>query len=126
MSSSAAGASAISPLRTPRERHWPRPTIFNPPSWPISPTTAHTFEVPISSPTMMEEGSNMSLFAPRCFRKFGRGGRQGARLQPAGRDVVAHGKIEGSHGLAHFLSLGINFLPAPQLLLDIVHAKSDF
>ena len=55
------GASAISPLRTPRERAWPRPMMFSAPSAPSSPTTAQTFDVPISRPTMMEESSNMFL-----------------------------------------------------------------
>jgi len=56
------GASAISPLRTPRERAWPRPMMFNPLAALISPATTQILEVPISRPTMMEEESTCFLF----------------------------------------------------------------
>src|SRR5947207_7242840 len=93
-SSSAMGAWAISPLRTPRERDWPRPTMLRAPSELRSPTTAQTFEVPISSPTIIEDESNMFPPGANWLRGFGRGGRQGAGFQPAGRHVVGDRQIE--------------------------------
>ena len=90
----------ISPLRTPRERAWPRPTMFRAPSALESPTTAQTLEVPISSPTMMEEGSNMFFPGAQGFGWLGSGGRDGAGFEPAGGDVVGDRQIERGNRLA--------------------------
>src|SRR6266700_2500150 len=125
-SSSAAGASAISPLRTPRERAWPRPTIFNAPSQLSSPTTAQTLDVPTSRPTMMEEGSNMFFLYAYRFGEFRRGGRQRVRVLPTGRDTVGNREIERRNHFCHFLTEIENSTPAAQLLLEIVKAKGDF
>ena len=57
--------------RTPRERDWPKPTMFSTPSALNSPTTAQTLEVPISRPTMMDEESNIFLFGANGFGWFG-------------------------------------------------------
>jgi len=61
-SSSTCSVLQISPLRTPRERDWPRPMMFSAPSAFCSPTTTQIFEVPISRPAMMLESSN--IFSP--------------------------------------------------------------
>src|SRR2546427_2342479 len=111
-SSSAMGASAISPLRTPRERAWPRPTMFRALSAPSSPTTAQTLEVPISKPTMMEEGSNMFFPGAQEFGHFGRNRGDRAGFQPTSRDVIGEGKIKAGNGFAHFLAQINNFAPA--------------
>src|SRR5215831_9156052 len=119
MSSSAMGGSAISPFRTPRDFAWPSPTMFSALSAPNSPTTAQTFEVPISSPTMMEEGSNMLFLVAPGFREFGRRRRNGIGLEPTSGDIVADGEVEASNGLAEFLAGIDNLAPAPQLLIQI-------
>src|SRR5579862_821619 len=49
----AVSKSTISPFRTPREGAWPTPSTLTELSGFDSPTTTHTFEVPISRPTMM-------------------------------------------------------------------------
>src|SRR5260370_23663152 len=126
MASSAVGGSAISPLRTPRERDWPRPTILRAPSGLKSPTTAHTFEVPTSNPTIMEDASNMFLFGASLFRESGRTGREGAGFEPAGRHVVGDRQVKRGNLLAHFLSLVKNGAPAPDLLFDAGQTESDF
>src|SRR5438445_12506333 len=125
-SSSAAGASAISPLRTPRERAWPRPTILSAPSELSSPTTAQTLDVPTSRPTMMEEGSNMFFLYAYRFGEFRRSRRQRVRILPSGRDTGGNRKIQRRDRLRHFLSEIENFAPAAQLLLEIEEAKGDF
>src|SRR6266581_171748 len=100
MSSSANDVSAISPLRTPRERAWPRPTILSAPSAPNSPTTAQTLEVPTSNPTMMEEGSNMFLLGAKGFGQPGRGGGNRAGLEPPGGNIIAYREIKRRDGFA--------------------------
>src|ERR1035437_2199324 len=107
-SSSAIGASAISPLRTPRERDWPRPTMFSTPSALNSPTTAHTFDVPISKPTIMEEESNMAFLVAQSFGRLGRRGRNRAGFEPADGNVIADREIERRDGLVHSLPAVVN------------------
>src|SRR5258708_7182772 len=118
-SSSAREGSAISPLRTPRDRAWPRPTMFSEPSALRSPTTAQTFEVPTSNPTIMEEGSNM-LFLE--VNRFGRPGRErGGRIgfEPARRHAVGDGQVKGCDGLVQLLAEIMDATPAPELALQI-------
>src|SRR3954464_15408067 len=96
ISSAVALALTISPLRTPRDRAWPRPTMFRPPCSPISPMTAQILEVPMSNPTMM--GDELNMFFPvrgilRNNRKKS-GGRVGGRLDPASRHVISHRQIK--------------------------------
>src|SRR5882724_5917688 len=116
-SSSTVGASAISPLRTPRERAWPRPTMFRAPSSLSSPTTAQTLEVPISRPTIMEEGSNMLLFNAKGFERLRIGRRDSTGFEPARGNIIRNGQIESSDGLIHFLTHVENFMPPAQLLI---------
>src|SRR5208282_2038636 len=102
-SSPARAASAISPLRTPRERAWPRPMMFRLLAAVISPATTQIFEVPISRPTMMEEESNMFPFWARRFE-----GARGHRRNGGGRDpmdgqIILNGKVERRDGFAAFL-----------------------
>src|ERR1700704_1879802 len=100
-SSSARGASAISPLRTPRERAWPRPTMFSAPSALKSPTTAQTLEVPISSPTMIEAGLNMFPLRSQGFWQPGnRTGREAAGFDPPGGNVVGDRQVQHADGFA--------------------------
>src|ERR1700760_1540608 len=95
MSSSTAGASQISPLRTPRDFAWPRPTIFNPDeSGLTSPTTAQIFEVPTSSPTMMLEESNISSPDALRFYRFRSQRRRHRGVREAQRRVLRHGQIQ--------------------------------
>src|SRR5438874_13715854 len=95
ISSSASDASPISPLRTPRERAWPSPTILSALSVESSPTTAQTLEVPTSNPTMIEEeGSNMFLFGAQGFWGFGSDWGNQARFEPGHRKVLPAGEIE--------------------------------
>src|SRR5437868_6765198 len=82
MSSAAVEASEISPLRTPRERDWPRPMMFGAPEGFTSPTTAQTLLVPISKPTMMDSGSNIFWGSARAVQ------RKRSTLSPAHR--VSH------------------------------------
>src|SRR5882672_3002976 len=118
-SSSAAGASQISPLRTPRDRDWPRPTMLSAPSELSSPTTAQTLEVPISSPTMMVEESNISSSIVLRFGLWRGCGRDRASLEPAGGDIIGDGEVEGGDDPVHFDAPFVNRLPAPQLLVNI-------
>src|SRR5580704_2008643 len=94
MSSSAFGGSAISPLRTPRDRHWPSPMMFSVPAAFTSPTAAQIFEVPISSPTIREAGSN--IFFPDGLRVdvFGDVQRRRAGRHENGWNVAGHGQIQ--------------------------------
>src|SRR5664279_2552464 len=123
-SSSASGASAISPLRTPRERAWPRPTIFSAPSAASSPTTAQTLDVPISSPTMIEEALNMSFLGVYDSGNPGSRGRNRAGFKPAGRDIIGNREIECGDGLAHPLAQVKNLMPPAQLLLQAGQGKN--
>src|SRR5437588_5831782 len=112
MSSSARDVSAISPLRTPRERAWPRPTILSAPSAPSSPTTAQTLEVPTSNPTMIEDGSNMLLFQAERFGEARGGQGEGAGLEPPGGNVIVDRQIERGNGLVLLLGMIKNLVPA--------------
>src|SRR5258705_12981388 len=112
MSSSAMGASAISPFRTPRERAWPSPTMLS--ASPLSsPTTAQTLEVPISRPTIMEEGSNIFLFVAKGAGQSRRHGRQHAGLQKPGGNVVAHRQIQTRDRFAGLASCFVDLPPSP-------------
>src|SRR4051812_952506 len=127
MSSSALAGSVISPLRTPRERAWPRPTMFSALSADNSPTTAQTFDVPISRPTMIvEEGSNMFLLWAQRFGSFGRGRRNQRGFQPFDRNVVADREIDRPQRFADLASFLLNLRPAAELLLEITTAESNF
>src|SRR6185437_734083 len=124
MSSSTAGASQISPLRTPRDFAWPRPTIFTPAeSGFISPTTAQIFDVPISNPTMMLEESNISSPGALRFCRFGRRRRRHARIDEAQRRIVHHSQIQCGNGAVSSRAFFMNFFPAQQLLLEISEAE---
>src|ERR1017187_9025649 len=128
-SSSACVVSTISPLRTPRERAWPRPMMFNPaPAGSAfrSPTTAQTLDVPISKPTIMDESSN--IFPPGVSGVDGPGcgGRRHDGFHPTDRHVVGNRQIERRHRFVHALSQIVNFAPTPQLLLQIVQTESNF
>src|SRR6478672_12715039 len=96
ISSAAALALTISPLRTPRERDWPRPIMLRPPWSPISPMTAQIFDVPMSNPTMTGDELNMFFPVPGILKKDWRsdGRRVGGRLDPASRHVIPHRQIE--------------------------------
>src|SRR5437016_10103099 len=124
-SSSAAVVSAISPLRTARERAWPSPTILSAPSALSSPTIAQTLDVPTSRPTIMEEGSNMLFLDTDRLRGLGEAGREGAWILPTDRHTVADGKIERRDRFAHLLAKIENRAPAPELLIGVEQAKSD-
>src|SRR5260370_32101594 len=103
-SSSAMGASAISPLRTPRERDWPRPMTFNAPAALTSPTAPQILDVPISSPSMSEAGSNI-FFAVALVGFYFRARRRGfARLHPAGGQIVGERHFIGVIRSSPFLS----------------------
>src|SRR5207249_858812 len=118
-SSSAESVSAISPLRTARERAWPSPTILRAPSALSSPTIAQTLEVPISRPTIIEEGSDMLFLDTDRLRRFGEVGREAAWILPTERHAVADGKIERRDGFAQLLAEIENSTPTPQLRLGI-------
>src|ERR1035441_6254403 len=123
-SSSASGASAISPLRTPRERDWPSPTIFSAPSGASSPTTAQTLDVPISSPTMIEEALNMSFLEVYGSGRPGSRGENRAGLNPTRRNIIGDREIKCGNGLAHLLAQVKNLMPPAQLLLQVGQAKN--
>src|SRR5713101_6162319 len=108
MSSEATEASAISPLRTPRERAWPRPMILRAPAGLTSPTTAQILEVPISKPTIIEDGSNIFFLVTGWFEDFLRGHRDKAGFEPAGRQIIRNGKIDGGQVLARCLPMIID------------------
>src|SRR5439155_15670046 len=111
-SSAAAEASAISPLRTPRERAWPTPMTVSAPAAFTSPTTAQTLDVPISSPTMMEAGSNMLLVIRRGFERFGRGRRRDqVEVGPEQRRVVGDAQVEGEDLLPEPLGVFVHQAP---------------
>src|SRR5204863_9129422 len=121
-SSSAAVVSAISPLRTARERAWPKPTILSAPSALSSPTIAQTLDVPTSRPTIMEEGSNIFFLDTDRLRGLGEAGREAAWILPTDRHTVADGKIERCDRFAHLLAKIENRAPAPELLIEVVQA----
>src|SRR5665213_487924 len=125
-SSSTCSGLMISPLRTPRERAWPRPMMFSRPSAFSSPTTTQIFEVPISRPAMMLESSN--IFPPgfQGFHRLRRHDRRGAGHGPAHRHVVRHRQVHRGDGFLLVHAEVVNLPPAPQLLLQIVEAKRDF
>src|SRR5262249_45802051 len=125
-SSAAAAASAISPLRTPRERACPTPTMFRVPAEFTSPTTAQTFDVPISSPTMMDEESNMFSFIKGRFGSFGRRRGHTAVVGPQHRRIIADGQFEGVDHFAAALRFVMNRMPAAQLSVEIREAKRYF
>src|SRR5439155_20268024 len=93
------------------------------PSRSSSPTTAQTFEVPISSPTIMEEESNMFSLGAKGFRQLRCGRRHGTGFEPAGRDVVADGEVERGDAPFHALAHIVNRPPAPHLPFQIVQTK---
>src|SRR4051812_8221492 len=101
-SSSTSDTSAISPLRTPRERAWPRPMRFSEPAAFTSPTAAQTFEVPISNPTMRDAGSNISfnVVALRTSDS-GNGGGHRAGVHPFGGNIVGNREVQRGDGLVH-------------------------
>src|SRR5438445_909937 len=103
-SSAAAEGSAISPLRTPRERAWPMPTILSAPAALTSPTTAQTLEVPISRPTIIELGSGIFFLESGRFDDFQRFRGNEAGFQPAGRQIVGDRQIEECQVLASRLA----------------------
>src|ERR1043166_1991422 len=113
MSSAAAEASAISPLRTPRERACPMPIRLRAPAALISPTTAHTLDVPTSRPTMIEPGSNMFTFG--CFGRVGRSRGHEAGFEPASWDVVLNRKIYPGEMPASLATVIDNDVPATHL-----------
>src|SRR6478735_4674369 len=126
MSSSAICGSASSPLRTPRERAWPRPTTLSEPSALNSPTTAQTLDVPISRPTMIDEaGSNMFLLVAERLREFGRRGRLRTGGDVAHRDAVGHGEIKARDAFAGALSHIVDGVPAAHLPVHVAQAKGD-
>src|SRR5688572_4270643 len=113
----------ISPLRTPRERHWPTPITFKEPTGLISPTTAHTFDVPISKPTMMDEESNMFLFAAQSFQRLGSGRRRQARIEPARGHIICHGEIHPRHVFARPLPIFMHDAPPAELSFHVREPK---
>src|SRR5262245_23991535 len=125
MSSPASSGSTISPLRTPRDRDWPTPMMPRAPEAFTSPTTAHTFDVPISRPTMTEDGSNIFLFGGWRPPGFGCAGRNGAGLQPEHGHIVGHGKIERQNRPAPGTAVIVHRPPPPELLIDPSHAEGD-
>src|SRR5689334_19918212 len=112
-SSSAVGASAISPLRTPRERDWPSPMILRTPAALTSPTAAQIFEVPISRPTMNEEGSNIASPSDDLGFAFGNDRLCGS-LDKLRRNVVRNRQVERGDAFAASLGLLVNFVPATE------------
>src|SRR5947207_2665772 len=124
-SSSARVGSAISPLRTPRDLAWPRPTILSEASVLSSPTTAQTFEVPISRPTIIEEGSNMLfLEMNRTIGRDGCGGG-GAGFEPANGDAVGNGQVNGRHRFFQFQAQIIDEAPSHELAIEVVQRQGD-
>src|ERR1043165_8274984 len=115
MSSAAALALTISPLRTPRERDWPSPMILSPPWSLSSPMTAQIFEVPMSNPTMT--GDELNMFFPGFELGNERRGRKsvGGRLRPAGRHVISHRQIKSGQRAALLLAEFESGLQAGQL-----------
>src|SRR5262249_26128021 len=127
MSSSATRASAISPLRTPRERACPNPTILSPPSATSSHTPPQTLQVPVSKQTMMEEGSNMfSSGVSQRLGRFGCRGRDSAGFQPTCRNVVGNRQVQGRDYFVLLLASVEDFPPAQQLSFEVVRSKGDF
>src|SRR5258706_12417144 len=105
MSSEAGDGSAISPLRTPRERAWPKPMMLRAPDGFTSPTTAQTLEVPISSPTMIEDASNISFLVVGGFEDLLSLRRNEVRFLPASRQIVRHRQIDRNQRLPHRYSV---------------------
>src|SRR4051794_11328476 len=123
MSSSTAGASQISPLRTPRDFAWPSPTIFNPDESGFnSPTTAQIFDVPISNPTMMLEESNISSPGALRFCRFRSRRRRNTVRETQGR-VVCHRQIERSDCFIEPGAFLVNLLPSEQLPVEVFQAE---
>src|SRR5260370_37930405 len=123
MSSSTAGASQISPLRTPRDFAWPSPTMFRPhESGFISPTTAQIFEAPISNPTMMLEESNISSPDALRFNNFGSGRRHDTGVREAQRAVISHRQIQCGNGAVGAPAFLEDLLPPKHLLIEIIQA----
>src|SRR4051812_15699723 len=125
-SSSTRGASAISPFRTPRDRDWPTPIRLSAPAEFTSPTTAQILEVPISSPTINEAGSNILFPGVLQVFRFGENRRHGSRLSPTGRNIIGHVEIERGDGLIQLLELLVNFPPTAQLTVQVLNGKSHF
>src|SRR5271157_5414610 len=118
-SSSARAGSAISPLRTPRERAWPTPMMLRAPAALISPTTAQIFEVPISNPTMMAGESNIFPFWFIRFDKLIEQRRHGVAGHPAHRQVVGDGDVQRGDGFALRLAVVVDRPPAAQLDVEL-------
>src|SRR5688572_33500949 len=94
MSSCARLKSTISPLRTPRDFAWPRPTMLSAPASLISPTTAQTLEVPISNPTTVEERSNMFFPVRRRLGNADFGGNSISQFKPDRRNIIGDDEIQ--------------------------------
>src|SRR4051794_38543597 len=96
ISSAVALALTISPLRTPRERAWPRPMMLRAPWSLISPMTAQILDVPMSNPTMTGDELNMFFPGFKALGKEWRAGGKivGGRLGPARRNEIANGQIQ--------------------------------
>src|SRR3989442_6921041 len=125
MSSDAREASAISPLRTPRERAWPTPMMLSAPEGFTSPTTAQILDVPVSSPTIIEEGSNIFFLITRRFDDFLICQGHEPRFEPAGGQIVGDGEVNESQALAAGLAVIADQPPAPKLALEIVQAENN-
>src|SRR5712664_2238760 len=118
MSSEAREGSAISPLRTPRERDWPTPMMLRTPAGLTSPTTAQIFDVPISRPTIIEEGSDIFFLVSRGFSELLNGSGDNVCFKPASRQIVRDREINRGQMLADKLAVIINQPPATKLALD--------
>ena len=68
----------------------------------------------------------MFLFGARGFWDFGRRRRHETRLQPPGRDVIAHRQIERPDRFADPLAGLLDLVPTAQLLFEVSRAESDF
>src|SRR3954447_17483701 len=126
MSSAVAEASAISPLRMPRDRHWPSPIIFRAPVELVSPTTTHTLEVPTSSPTMMEEASGIFLPVSRGFYGFDRNLWSEAGFEPTSGNIICNRQINPRNNFSSFLAMIVNGAPVAQLPIEIGQTKDNF
>src|SRR5262245_9741582 len=115
MSSPIMAGLMISPLRTARDFAWPRPMMLSAPFSLHCPTTAHTLEVPSSSPTIIGEGSNMLFFVARKIQA-GRGAdRSRDVLLPAGGNIVRYGQVEWRDGFGCVERVVMKDAPALQL-----------
>ena len=90
-----------------------------------SATTAHIFDVPMSSPTIIEEDLNMFSLGSSWFWGFGRRRSGCSGFVPANGNIVGNRQVQGGDLSGLLRCQVMHRAPAPELPLEILGRKND-